>query len=73
MMILYCCLFNIFYYNTQYFSISTHENKKHPPPKMQTHNESMTSTHVTQLMLKNTHAKISCLPARGIEGREKGQ
>ena len=52
-------------------SITTYENKKHPLPEMQTHtNESMK----TQLMPKNhTHAKTPCLPAGGVEGREKGQ
>ena len=51
MMILYGCLFYIFI-KILSTSIFTHENKKHPPPEMQTHNESMTSTRATQLMLK---------------------
>ena len=87
MMILYCCLFYIFVIIlstsdptsitfTLYYYLreqKTPQNRSMLPslPEMQTDaNESMT----TKFMQKNhTDAKNPCLPAGGIEGREKGQ
>ena len=64
MMILYGCLFYIFIKILSTFDpsipTSTYENKKHPPPEMQTDaNDSMISSQATQFMQKNFLARVS--------------